>query len=1482
MEMRKLFGKAGALLAASLVALPVWAATPVYLFDCGSTEATDAGDMWKHLTKAGNYGGFLQADTKQGNISFTSTSNGNFFADLTSAVENMPRSGAYTTLSGETCSSVWEEMAKSLGLTATSVPESVYADGLANGGYTNHTVTVNGLDSSATYVLYYVGGRKRTDVSVGGGFTLLTYGGTPQVDYVATVAGMNTSVATAYTTVSDVGTQLRAGANGLLIVRVSGLKTNTSGTVTFRLSAERAVINCLAIAKTEVDVTRTFAGGSTEAWSTAASWSGGAVPTETDGVTVTVSADSTVTLDVAAKAKSLTVQGDGALTFAPATGEGVTSSLTTTTATTIGANVDVSEVGASLGTVSIVSGKALTISSLAQLDGCSGSGTLVFNGDSTINDTTKSKLGANLPLRVIGGTVQYEAVGTENGLAYGRTIEVSGTGAKLETTKKDATGWGLRGTQKFIVKDEATLQFDSRETFKTPLELTKGTLQLKTAESNRAIDFFNNTAATTDIKVLAGTHTAPVLSTITSDGSTNEAKTALIRQNGGTGSSDNKFSVDVETNATLKMDVILASSVIYMNNGRETTESGSAPLQKLGGGVLELTCANTYTTGTLIDGGTVKLSDNGTLGTGAVAIASGARLETTKALTNALSGAGTLAIGGAETFDLHTTLAADSALTFELASDMTGKLILPAGLEGKLTVPSNATLELVLSDEQLNLTGYSAKGVTGGVTFKKLNANNEVVALDAADGTVVDGTGTFTPSPNTWQGDTAEKDGTTYLWSNAANWSRNVVPGENDSNDWPCLSFTEGMPAPVLTEDVSLKALTIKGACAVNLATYKLSVGQLTGEGVDSSSLAISGTGTLHLKANEAFARKVASDITVSVAAGTTLATELAGLGSTNPIIENVALVFADGAKWQSHGWLGLAGAVSVENAGALTFDAYDGVVPSLEGDGSFEKRGAGELTVNCMGASYANAFTLTAGTLALRLSTATEEATGAQVATPFTGTLSGNGKLKLLQGTLSLPNANTYAGGTEITADATVAISNTTALGSGDVTGAGTIATSVYPTTGESESNTPASIAGLTNSAWTGKLKFTANCTQNSMNFSLLGNENSTIEVPAGVTLKRYFSSVPWTCDADLILDGMIEFTDGFSTAGQNKPTNHYKFSGDVTGSGEMKFNRTSGGTPTYVIQFGATSLNGFTGTFTSNTSNINGSFLIGEGTFESAKIVVASGASAKIATGKTWTAKNGMKVFGAIGGAGTIGSALTLNDGATVSATATEALTCSGAVTYGGALTIALPEGTALTTEGVTVLKKSGIAAPTGAVTVKIGEATVPNALIKATETALVVCKPEVAQSEGTVGTLSDDAVAAIETIAAKAGIASATVSGTTKAGGEALTAEAIGNALAVFGESVATADSDANTITITYDFGIAEIKQPGDGTLTVVAQVASSTGNAAFADGVTVTLEVVDGTTTTATYTSTAISGDTARFANIAVADLAGKKLKVKVSK
>lgn len=1473
MDMRRLFGKTGALLAASLVALPVWAATPVYLFDCGAIETTDAGDTWQYLTKQGSYRAFLEKDTKQGNVYFTSTSGGNFFDDTTDDVDNLPQVGTYITLSGESCDTVWEEMAKSLGLTVASVPASVYADGLANGATNGHTVTVSGLDSSATYVLYYVGGRKRRDgVSAGGGFTLLTYGGSPQVDYVATVAGTNTRVARAYTNVSNVGTQLRAGKNGLLVVRVSGLKpNNTSGTVTFQLPSDRAVINCLAIAKTEVDVTRTFAGGTSEVWSTADAWSGGAMPAGTDSVTVTVSADSTVTLDTAATVKLLSVQGDGALTFAPATGEGVTSSLTTTAAT-IGANVDVSGVEASLGTVSIASGKALTISSLSQLAGSSGSGTLVFNGDSTIDGTSKSKLGANMPLRIIGGTVQYTAEGAENGLAYGRTIEVSGSGAKLETTKQDATGWGLTGTQKFIVKDEATLQFDSRETFKTPLELTKGTLQLKAAQSNRAIDFFNDTAATTDIKVLAGTHTAPVVSTITSDGSTDADKTALIRQNGGTGSSDNKFSVDVETDATLKMDVILASSVEYTNNGKLATESGSAPLQKLGGGVLELTCANTYTTGTLIDGGTVKLSGSGTLGTGAVAIASGARLETAKAFTNALSGAGTLAIGGAETFDLHATLVADSTLTFELASDMTGTLILPAGLEGSLTVPSSATLELVLSDEQLNRTGYSATGVTGDFTFKKLNANNEVVALDAADGTAaVDGT--FTPSPNTWQGDTVEEDGTTYLWSNAANWSRNTVPGEND---WPCLSFTEGMPAPVLTENVTLKAVTLKGACAVNLATYKLSVGQLTGEGVDSSSLAISGTGTLHLKANEDFARKVASDITISVAAGTTLATELAGLGSTNPIIENVALVFSDGAKWQSHGWLGLAGAVSVENAGALTFDAYDGVVPSLEGEGAFEKRGAGELTVNCMGASYANAFTLAAGTLSLRLSTETVEATGAQVVTPFTGSISGDGKLKLVQGTLSLPTANTYAGGTEIAADATVAISHANALGSGAVTGAGTIATSVYPTSGGETHNLPASISGLTNSAWKGALKFTTTLSGlNGINFPSLGNANSTIEIAENVGLTGYFSASPWNVESLLKLNGTLTLNDGLSPDG-GVEDNGYSFQ-KVEGSGTFSITKTTIKLP---IRFkGDMSL--FKGTL-SLPANAQSAFLFGPSAYtgtnaaEQGRCFVEAEASVTMGEGSTWTTPKGAVVAGTLGGAGTV-SALTLQDGAKVNASA-GVLTVSGAVTIADdAVVTVIPPATPAA--GDEILKCASAAT----VAAKLSGAPA-GYLFGANEadSAVVLVKPVVSLPEGTEGTLSTAAQEILAVVAAENGLATATVSGTTKAGGEALTAEAIGNALAVFGESVATADSDANTITITYDFGIAEIEQPGDGTLTVVAQVASSTGNAAFADGVTVTLEVVDGTTTTATYTSTAISGDTARFTNIALADLAGKKLKVKVSK
>ncbi|MDO5462461.1 MAG: hypothetical protein Q4F99_03115, partial [bacterium] len=227
---------------------------PVYLFDAGETTAINVDtDTWVHLNKNGSYPAFLAADTTYGTVSFTSSSKGNFFTNNTAVADNLFSSGTYVGLDEKTYGTVFEEMAATLGLTTTTVDPSIWQDSMTNGGQSGHTITISGLDTEKNYVLYYIGGGRKTDSTdqVLGGFQLKTYGGSPKVAYVVTRAGNNTSVATTYQTPPTITTAMTATGNGYLLVRAAYIKPDPdSGKIEFDLSGARS-INCLAIA--EVD-----------------------------------------------------------------------------------------------------------------------------------------------------------------------------------------------------------------------------------------------------------------------------------------------------------------------------------------------------------------------------------------------------------------------------------------------------------------------------------------------------------------------------------------------------------------------------------------------------------------------------------------------------------------------------------------------------------------------------------------------------------------------------------------------------------------------------------------------------------------------------------------------------------------------------------------------------------------------------------------------------------------------------------------------------------------------------------------------------------------------------------------------------------------------------------------------------------------------------------------------------------------------------
>ncbi len=337
---------------------------------------------------------------------------------------------------------------------------------------------------------------------------------------------------------------------------------------------------------------------------------------------------------------------------------------------------------------------------------------------------------------------------------------------------------------------------------------------------------------------------------------------------------------------------------------------------------------------------------------------------------------------------------------------------------------------------------------------------------------------------------------------------------------------------------------------------------------------------------------------------------------------------------------------------------------------------------------------------------------------------------------TVTVPASTATLGAVEVKANAKIVVADTTTITSAK--GAGTIETSVYPTTGIVNHSSPSSIAGLTDSEnWTGTLKLNKDgeIPQDTFRLDLLGNVNSTIEIAEGTTLKGYAgltkASTPyvgWTADADIVINGMLYVNNGFTgvvTA----------FTGDLSGAGEIKLETVN---PTDIVQFSG-DLTGFTGTITLNSSTRR--ILMGAGddaTAQQGKIVITKPVT--IATGKTWTATNGVVVTstGAISGAGTIGSALTLEAGATIGATATEVVTASGALTLQDTLTIQLAE--ALDNDETVTVLTANVEATTlpATVTVKVGKDVIDGMFVLGKgegNTALTLTKVPVSNLTATV---------------------------------------------------------------------------------------------------------------------------------------------------
>ena len=136
--------------------------------------------------------------------------------------------------------------------------------------------------------------------------------------------------------------------------------------------------------------------------------------------------------------------------------------------------------------------------------------------------------------------------------------------------------------------------------------------------------------------------------------------------------------------------------------------SGVYSLTVNGDGVVEFRAANTYTGGTTINSGTLLLTENGTLGTGAIALNGGALeigYDTDTTFTKDITGTGTLAKSGAGTL----TISDAKSFAGNTAVKQGKLLVTGAGtlgtVPGDITIAEGAELEFAVDEGDVKKTG---------------------------------------------------------------------------------------------------------------------------------------------------------------------------------------------------------------------------------------------------------------------------------------------------------------------------------------------------------------------------------------------------------------------------------------------------------------------------------------------------------------------------------------------------------------------------------------------------------------------------------------------------------------------------------------------------------------------------------------------------------------------------------------------------------
>ncbi|EFS6728805.1 autotransporter outer membrane beta-barrel domain-containing protein [Salmonella enterica subsp. enterica serovar Kentucky] len=555
---------------------------------------------------------------------------------------------------------------------------------------------------------------------------------------------------------------------------------------------------------------------------------------------------------------------------------------------------------------------------LTNADGSFAVNTVLENVDATLDPASATGWDGTSLIKQGAGTLILNAENTYTG---GTTI----SGGTLVATNVDALGSG-------DVTDDATLELNTGGTF------------------DNAIGGSGNV-------VKSGADTLTLSGSNSYTGGTTISGGTLVASNVealGTG--------DVTNNATLELN----TGGDFINN-----IGGTGRVEKSGDDTLTLSGSNTYTGGTLINGGTLVASNVEALGTGDVTDNATLALNTGGTFDNAISGSGQVVKSGDETLTLSGTNSYTGGTT------ISGGTLVATNVEalGSGDVTDDATLELntggtLISDGTLVASNVEALG-TGDVT------NNATLALNTG--------GDFT--------------------NNISGSGQVVKSGDDTLTLSGANSYTGGT--------------TISGGTLVATNVDALGTGDVT----NSSTLelntggtfdnAISGSGQVVKSGDETLTLSGSNTYTggTLISGGTLVATNVDALG-TGDVTDNATLELNTGGTFDNvisgSGQVVKSGDDTLTLSGANSYTGGTLISGGTLVATSVEALGSGDVTDNAV----------------LELNTGGT----------FDNAISGSGQVvKSGDKTLTLSGANSYTGGTTISGGTLVA-SNVEALGSGDI----------------------------------------------------------------------------------------------------------------------------------------------------------------------------------------------------------------------------------------------------------------------------------------------------------------------------------------------------------------------------------------------------------------------------------------------------------------